>query len=202
MFQRVLVLLTTISLICSPCWADTEYIFPTSDDSGWDTGTFDDYNSAHLVDDDTGFTAEATKNVNMTGAMSDLLTADADDTYNFVKIHCRSMLTPTVGNEFVRCSILDGVDTSDFDGSSNAAFATDISGELTVHNSFAEINALTYILRTLFSGAESVGDWRVSEFHVEVDYTPVVGGTRRIFQSGKLFKIIDWFIKTAHAEAR
>ena len=122
MIKKLLILYIICFAWSTTCYAATEYIFPTDDDSGWDTGTFDDYNSAHLVDDDTGFTAEATKNINMTGAMSDLATADADDTYNFVKIHCRSELTPTVGNEFVRCSILDGVDTSDFDGGSNASF--------------------------------------------------------------------------------
>ena len=175
MLIKILIILL---LLCNLAWADTEIIVPTSDDSGWDNGHYTEIDEGSTPNDGD-LISEATKSTAITGSLSDLVTADADDTYNYIIIHGRSDMTGTPNDEYVEFKITDGVDTNTLNGGNNASFITDSSGQITNHNSYAEINALTYTITSKAIGGESVTLWRCSDFWIEVNYTPVEASSRR-----------------------
>ena len=169
-----------ILFLASPCFADTEYIYPSSDNGGWDAGTYDSINDPAASPNDSDLIYETTKSISITGTMTDLATADANDTYNYIIIHGRSQLTGTPGNETVDFVVAQGAESSTLTSGSNASWTTDNSVQITTHNSYAEINALAYTITSKASGAESVDQWQVSQFYVEVNYTPVTTARRII----------------------
>lgn len=174
---RILILL----LLCSPAWGATEFVFPTAG-SGFDTGDHDDIDECDTAPtctpDDGTLMSTNKKGETMTGGtFSDLVTADADDTYNSVTVFLRSDMTGTAGNETVDLRVTDGTDLTTISGN-NGTPATDDSGAITVYNSFAEINALTFEVEAIANGAESVTLWRAQTVYISVDYTAVEGASQ------------------------
>jgi len=165
-------------LIATPCFADKEIIVPTSDDAGWDTGSYTDIDEGSTPNDGD-LISENTKAIAITGTLSDLVTADSNDTYNYIILYSRTDMTGTPNNEYVQTVIYDGTDTTTLVGGNNASFTTDDTGQIVVHNSFTEINALTYTITSIAIGGESVTLWRCSDMWIEVDYTPVANGEAR-----------------------
>jgi hypothetical protein len=196
---RILILL----LICTPSHAAIEWLVPTGEATGvWTVGAYTDIDecdtSPTCTPNDTDKITTATKNDDHAGIMSDLVTADSDDTYNSITVYGRSQLTGTPGNETVEYSIIDGaVETHIFDGGSNGSFVTDNSGALTTTGggawTFTALNAITYNIDANFSGGESVTNWEVSVFYVAVDYTAVAGSTQVFYVTKKEWDVKDFF---------
>jgi len=182
-------------LITSPCWGATEWLYPTSETATWATSgaytDIDECTSDPCTPNDGDIIATTARNDDHNGALSDLVTADADDTYNSVTLYVRTQLTGTPGNEFVRYSIANGeVETHIFQSGSNGSWTTDNSGAINTTGgsawTYATINAATYLIEAAASGGEAVTQWQCSAYWVVVDYTAVEGSARRIFQSGSL----------------
>lgn len=170
--MKRLLLTICFCLLISVSFADTEILVPTSDDGGWDNGTYAEIDEGSTPND-ADLISENGKNQVITGNISNLVTADADDTYNYIILHSRTDMTGTPNDEYVRTVIFDGTDTTTLNGGNNASFTTDSTGQITVHNSFAEINALTFTITAMAIGGETVTLWRCSDMWIEVNYTVV-----------------------------
>jgi hypothetical protein len=159
----------------------TEYLYPESPDdlsvSAWEkypggeSGKWSCIDETQGSPDDANYVRATARSYENDGTIQDTNIGDSD-TINWVKYWFRGQES---GGEPITVGVFDGTnyDTTNLTAASWTAMSNQMNaapdGGLWTK---AKINALRWYVKSIKDGADTGVEWRVSQFYLEVDYSP------------------------------
>ena len=158
-------------------------IVPNADDSGWDTGTWDDVNEGVPGDDDTTKVVEATRNTEMTFDLTSPGLADADTITNVsVDIRARSDKAASSSNLGVEIHVGGTIQGAQQVVSLTSSWATTTGINDAAWNTdwtAAQLDGMQVLIDTTQTGMPTADVWEVTAIDVIITYTPAASGHPR-----------------------